>query len=220
MSTIIKVAIADDHGLLRQGLISLIQKMEGIVVIGEVSSGEEAVNFAAAHNPDVFLIDIVMGGMSGIEATRWIKEQNREIKVILISSEVKGSFVTEGIQAGIDGYLNKNTDQPTLFNAIKAVYKGDRYFSPEITAIAFQTTHRKDISSFESQTVFSKQERKILKLLAKGKRMDEISNELFMTTQTTQLYIADLLNRLNLSDVAQLAQYGVDHHFNQNKPPE
>jgi two-component system response regulator NreC len=218
MSTIIKVAIADDHGLLRQGLISLIQKMEAIIVIGEVSSGEEAVNFAAAHNPDVFLIDIVMGGMSGIEATRWIKEQNQKIKVILISSEVKGSYVTEGIQAGIDGYLNKNTDQPTLFNAIKAVYKGDRYFSPEITAIAFQNTHRKEIS--ESQTVFSKQERKILVLLANGKQMDEISNELFMTTQTTELHVADLLNRLNLSDVVQLAQYGVDHHFNQNKPPE
>jgi DNA-binding NarL/FixJ family response regulator len=87
MKELIKIAIADDHALLRSGIVSLLQKMDDIFVMGEMESGEEAVNFANSHNPDIFLIDIVMAGMSGIEATRWIKEQTPSVKVILISSE-------------------------------------------------------------------------------------------------------------------------------------
>lgn len=97
-SAAIKVAIADDHGLLRQGIVSLIDNMKGVEVAGQMSSGEEAVNFAREHRPDVFLLDIVMRGMTGIEATRWIKEQNPEIKVILISGEVNKELITAGIK--------------------------------------------------------------------------------------------------------------------------
>ena len=144
MGNPIKVAIADDHGLLRQGIISLIQKMDGIDMIGEMSSGEEAVNFAREHNPDVFLIDIVMRGMTGIEATRWIKEQTPAVKIILISSEVSKDFISAGIKSGIDGYLNKDIDLKTLQTAIQTVMKGERYFSPEITALVFQDFYLKE----------------------------------------------------------------------------
>src|SRR5690349_5288256 len=114
MSDTIRLAIADDHALLRQGIVSLLEKVEGITIIGEMSSGEEAVNFASEQAPDVFLLDIVMAGMTGIEATRWIKEQTPQVKIILISSEVSKDFISAGIKSGIDGYLNKNVDQATL----------------------------------------------------------------------------------------------------------
>jgi DNA-binding NarL/FixJ family response regulator len=114
MTNAIRVAIADDHRLLRQGVLSLLQKMDEIEVIGEVASGEEAVNFAQEHHPDVFLMDIVIRGMSGIEATRWIKEQTPGVRIILISSEVNKDFISTGIKSGIDGYLDKDVDAETL----------------------------------------------------------------------------------------------------------
>jgi DNA-binding NarL/FixJ family response regulator len=88
MSNPIRVAIADDHALLRKGIISLLNQSEAVTIIGEFSSGEEAVNFVSENPPDVFLLDIVMAGMTGIEAARWIKEQTPQVKIILISSEV------------------------------------------------------------------------------------------------------------------------------------
>src|SRR5687768_13563582 len=133
MTSPIRVAIADDHALLRQGIIALLQKADEITIVGEMSSGEEAVNFANKYTPDVFLLDIVMAGMTGIEATRWIKEQIPQVKIILISSEVSKDLISAGIKSGIDGYLNKNVDQKTLITAIQTVMKGERYFSPEIT---------------------------------------------------------------------------------------
>jgi DNA-binding NarL/FixJ family response regulator len=210
VSTPIKVAIADDHNLLRQGIITLLEKMQGIEVAGEVSSGEQAVNFAAMHKPDVFLLDIVMSGMTGIEATRWIKEQNPEIRVILISSEINRDFLAEGIKSGIDGYLNKNIDQATLFAAIEAVCKGNRYFSPEITALVFQDLYQKKAHLSRKKTGLSKREEEILKLIADGKTLKDIAEKLFISTKTVETHKLNIQGKLNLSNVAQLVKYAIE----------
>src|SRR5688572_10845546 len=105
MSNSINVLLVDDHTILRDGLASILNQVEGINVVGGVSSGEEAVNSIKTYNPHIILMDIMMTGMTGLEATRWIKEQDSSIKVIIISSEIKKEFVSEGIKCGIDGYL-------------------------------------------------------------------------------------------------------------------
>src|SRR5688572_17165152 len=125
-----KVVIVDDHGLLRQGIASLLQDAPDIEVLTCVASGEEAINLPDSLHPDVFLMDIVMKGMTGIEATRWIKEQNPNTKVILISSEVSKDYITAGVKSGIDGYLPKDVSKEELLTAIRTVYKGNRFFSP------------------------------------------------------------------------------------------
>src|SRR5687767_8099337 len=109
MTSKIRFAIVDDHGLLRQGVHSLIQGIDDIDVVATASSGEEAVTLLSTHKPDLYLMDIVMRGMSGIEASRWIKEQSPKTKIILISSEVNKEFIAAGIKAGINGYLPKDT---------------------------------------------------------------------------------------------------------------
>ena len=122
----VKVLIVDDHRLLRDGMAALLKNVEDIDIVGSVPSGEEAISIFPSLKPDVILMDIMMGGMTGIEATRWIKEQDNNVKVILISSEIKKELVTAGIQCGIDGYLPKDVDQATLEEAIRTVTKGGR----------------------------------------------------------------------------------------------
>ena len=107
----IKVLVVDDHTLVRDGLSSILSHVDGITICGSCSTGEEAIGLARTLNPDVVLMDIMMRGMTGIEATRWLKEQNAQIKVILISMEVKKEYVTTGIKSGIDGYLPKDVSK-------------------------------------------------------------------------------------------------------------
>src|SRR6185436_7734148 len=107
----IKVLLVDDHVLLRDGVAVLLKQADDIQVVGSFATGEEAVSKVSALLPDVIVMDIHLTGMTGIEATRWIKERNPRIKVILLSMEVKREFVSSGIQAGIDGYLPKDVEK-------------------------------------------------------------------------------------------------------------
>lgn len=214
MSDTIRLAIADDHALLRQGIVSLLEKAEGISIIGEMSSGEEAVNFANEHTPDVFLLDIVMAGMTGIEATRWIKEQTPQVKIILISSEVSKDFISAGIKSGIDGYLNKNVDQKTLITAIKTVIKGERYFSPEVTALVFQDFFLKEKEGkglpSKKKTGLSKREEEVLTLIAHGKSLKEIADDLFISIKTVETHKLHIQDKLGLTNTAQLVKYAIE----------
>ena len=139
----IKVLIVDDHRLLRDGLAALLKQAPDIEIVGSVPSGEEAINIFPTLRPDVILMDIMMGGMTGIEATRWVKEQDSHVKVILISSEIKKELVTAGIQCGIDGYLPKDVDFNVLCDAIRTVRGGGRYFNEAITNLVFEDFYQK-----------------------------------------------------------------------------
>ena len=113
----IKLFLVDDHTLMRDGIISMLSDCSDIIVVGSCASGEEAISKVGELQPDVVLMDILLRGMTGIEATRWIKEQNKNVRVILISMEVKKEFLSAGIQCGIDGYLPKDTDRQTMITA-------------------------------------------------------------------------------------------------------
>jgi DNA-binding NarL/FixJ family response regulator len=215
MATPVKIAIADDHKLLRHGIISLLQEMKDIEIIGEMSTGEEAVNFATLHKPDVFLIDIVMTGMTGIEATRWIKEQAPQIKIILISSEVSKEYITAGVKSGIDGYLNKNISREILHEAILTVLKGERYFTPEIMQIVFQDFFAKQtggvVPAEKAGRVLTKREAEVLSLIASGKTIKQVADELFISAKTVETHKIHIQDKLGLTNTAQLVKYAIDH---------
>lgn len=217
MTDPIRVAIADDHALLRKGIISLLEKAEGIVIAGEMSSGEEAVNFANEHTPDVFLLDIVMRGMTGIEAARWIKEQSPQVKIILISGEVNKDLISAGIKSGIDGYLNKDIDQKTLITAIQTVVKGERYFSPEITALVFQDFFLKEKNGkglpSKKKTGLSKREEEVLTMIATGKSLKEIAEDLFISVKTVETHKLHIQDKLGLTNTAQLVKYAIEKNL-------
>src|SRR5258707_15802506 len=113
----IKILLVDDHSLMREGMAAMLRDVEDIEIVGSIASGEEAVNLADQLNPNLILMDIMLRGMTGIEATRWIKERNPNIKIILISMEVSKDYISAGIKSGVDGYLHKDSEKTTLIEA-------------------------------------------------------------------------------------------------------
>jgi DNA-binding NarL/FixJ family response regulator len=156
-----------------------------------------------------------MRGMSGIEATRWIKEQKPETKVILISSEVNKEFIAAGIKAGINGYLPKDSNRETLFQAIKAVMKGERFFSPEVTSLVFEDFYLKEKEGKglpkKRTSDLSKREEEVLALIASGKSLREIADTLFISVKTVETHKQHIQEKLNLKNTAQLVRYAIDN---------
>jgi DNA-binding NarL/FixJ family response regulator len=211
----IKVVIVDDHALLRQGIHSLLQGIDDIDIVATASSGEEAVTLLNTCSPDVFLMDIVMKGMNVIEATRWIKEQNPESRVILISSEVSKEYITDGIKAGINGYLPKASNKDTLVEAIHRVMKGERFFSPEVTSLVFQDFYLKEKDGRglpgKKTKELSKREEEVLVLIAQGRSLREAADELFISVKTVETHKQHIQEKLGLKNTAQLVKYAIDN---------
>ncbi len=210
----IKVVLVDDHSLLREALGVMLQQIDDIQIIGSVSSGEEIINKVQALNPHVILMDIMMKGMTGIEATRWIKERNSAIKIILLSSEIKKEFVTAGIQAGIDGYLPKDIEKEALVKAIRAVMNGEKYFNEAITSLVFEDFYTKEKTSHHTHkqlqlTDLSKRELEVLSLVANGKSNKEAADLLFISTKTIDTHKMHILDKLGLKNTAELVRYAI-----------
>jgi DNA-binding NarL/FixJ family response regulator len=212
----IKVLLVDDHTLMRDGLASILYKTEDIVVVGTPSSGEEAINQTRDIKPDVVLMDIIMKGMTGIEAARWIKEQDASVKIILISMEVKKEFISAGIKAGIDGYLHKDSDKETLIEAIRSVMKGEKYFNEAITKLVFEdfyTNERTDKEEKPERKKLSgeltKREYEVLEWVAEGKSNKEVADHLFISVKTVETHKMHILEKLGLKNTAEVVKYAI-----------
>lgn len=209
-----RVLIVDDHRLLRDGLAALLGQAEDIQVVGSVPSGEEAISVFPSLKPDIILMDIMMGGMTGIEATRWIKEQDSQVKVILISSEIKKELVTAGIQCGIDGYLPKDVDLSILREAIRTVKNGGRYFNEAITNLVFEDFYQKKKLTNTNGKVtlpndLTKREQEVLALVASGKSNQEVADDLFISIKTVDTHKNHILDKLGLKNTAELVRYAI-----------
>jgi DNA-binding NarL/FixJ family response regulator len=210
----IKVLLVDDHTLVRDALAIMLKQVDDIQVVGALSSGEDAVNKVNILMPDVILMDIMLKGMTGIEATRWIKERNSKIKIILLSMEVKKEFVTAGIQSGIDGYLPKDVERNILLDAIRMAHQGGKYFNEAITSLVFEDFYKKEKSTLQAEerlkvTDLTKREREVLALVANGKSNKEVADQLFISTKTVDTHKTHILDKLGLKNTAELVKYAI-----------
>lgn len=210
----IKVLLVDDHRLLRDGLSAMLADVEDMEIVGSLDSGEETIAQLTSIQPDVILMDILMKGMTGIEATRWIKEQNKCIKVILISAEVKKELVEAGIQCGIDGYLPKDVSKDILVEAIRAVAGGERFFGEAITHLVFDDFFKKKRATFPTGQItvtsdLTKREQEVLAAIASGRSSHEIADELFISVKTVDTHRSHILDKLGLKNNAELVRYAI-----------
>ncbi|GAB1446546.1 MAG: response regulator transcription factor [Cyclobacteriaceae bacterium] len=210
----IKVLLTDDHKLIREGIEAMLSNTPDIEVIGSVGSGEDAVNYVREKRPDVVLMDIVMGGMSGIEATRWIKDLDPSIKILLVTMEISKEYVSAGIKSGVDGYLPKDIDKKMLVDAIKQVSRGERYFNEAIMKLVFEEfyTHEKLKSPINKlPNDLTKREFEILGLVASGKTNKELAEMLFISIKTVETHKTHILEKLNLKNTNELIKYAIKH---------
>ncbi len=212
----IKILLVDDHKLIRDGIEAMLQNTEDIEIIGSVSSGEEAINEVRQNKPDVILMDIMMGGMTGVEATRWIKEFDPTVKVVLVTMEISKEYVSAGIKSGVDGYLPKDIDKETLIDAVRTVKNGGRFFNDAIMKLVFEDfySHEKLKSADKKlPNDLTKREHEILTLVASGKSNKELAESLFISIKTVETHKTNILEKLGLKNTTELVKYAIKNNI-------
>ena len=206
----IKVILADDHKIMRDGLKSMLEKQRDIEIIAEASDGRTTVELAIKLKPDVIIMDVAMPDMNGIEATRQIIKKSPKIKVVALSMHSDKQFILEMLNAGASGYLLKDCAFHELINAIHSVASNRSYLSPEIADAMIK--EYKHVISKESLSVFSlltSRERQVLQLIAEGKTTKEIAYTLKVSTKTIETYRQQIMYKLDIHTIAGLTKYAV-----------
>lgn len=202
--------MVDDHDLVRMGIVSLLSDGDKIQVIAEASSGEEAIELAKQHEPDVVLMDIRMPGMGGLEATRKLLRFNEDIKVIAVTACAEDPFASRLLQAGAAGYMTKGATADEMIMAVLKVKSGQRYISPEIA-------QRMALKPFDTQEtacpfdLLSDREMQISILIVNCVKVQEISDQLFLSPKTVNTYRYRIFEKLNITSDVELTRLAIRH---------
>jgi DNA-binding NarL/FixJ family response regulator len=200
----LRVLLADDHPVFRHGLRDLLEDTEGVEVVGEASSGEQAVRLAEEAQPDVVLMDVKMPGMSGIEASRRVHEVCPSARILILTMFQDDGTVFAAMRSGARGYVLKDADKDDLLRAVQSVARGEAIFSPAVaTRVLDYFTSPSASVPRESFPMLTDRERDLLHLLARGRSNAEIAVELGLSTKTVSNYVSSILTKLQVADRAQ-----------------
>lgn len=206
----IKILLADDHKLLREGLRALIEEQQNMIVVAEAEDGRSAVRLAAKLAPDVIVMDISMPGLNGIDATRRIAAESPDIKVIALSMHADRNFVVEMFKAGAAGYLLKDCAFEELIHAIRAVSSQKAYLSSKLSDTMIKDYvklfPKKNPSVFSALTT---REREVLQLLAEGRSTREVAANLNVSMKTVETFRQRIMKKLDIHSVAELTKYAI-----------
>jgi DNA-binding NarL/FixJ family response regulator len=210
------VLVADDHNIVRRGLVSLLSLIPEIEVVGEAADGRSAVSQTLEKKPDVVLMDISMPILNGLEATKQIKNEDSNVKVLILSAYDNESYVLESIRSGANGYLLKNSSWEDLNTAIKAVMSGQAFFSPGVSKIIADSYvkgitpgGREEHPPANGSSRLTQREREILQLVAEGKTHQQIAEILHISVRTVDTHRNNIIQKLDLHDTASLVTYAI-----------
>ena len=206
----IKVMVVDDHVVVREGIKMVLATDPELKVVGEAANGEEAVTNVKGLKPDVVVMDIAMPGLSGFEATRLIREQNPDIKVLALTVHDSEAYVFQMLQAGAVGYVLKRASAEDVIQAVKAAHRGEAILHPSVAKLLITDyLTRAEGGDESSYDTLSDREREILKLIAEGRTNKEIAQMLFLAIKTVQAHRANLMRKLNMHDRTELVKYAI-----------
>lgn len=210
MTQKIRILLADDHTLLRSGIRALLEDEPDLHVVGEAGDGREAVQLANQLRPNVVLMDIAMPMLNGLEATRQIKKQHPEVKVLVLTMYDHEEYFRQLLEAGASGYIIKRAAAGELVAAIRAVYNGQAVLSPAITRLLLEDYLHRDAGKSEADPdALSPREREVLQLIAEGKTSREIAEILNLSVKTIQSHRTSLMQKLDLHDKGELIKYAI-----------
>ena len=203
----ITVMIVDDHEMVRRGACSYLEAQPDISVVAQAGSGEEAVRLAQEHIPDVVLMDLVMPGMDGVEATRKVKNASPRTQIIILTSFHQDEYIFPALQAGAISYLLKDVKAAELLEAIRRAAQGEATLHPKIAARVIKTFQ--DLANEEASpfTALTEREMEVLKLIAKGYSNEKIAEQLVISLGTVKGHVSNILSKLHLVDRTQAAVY-------------
>ena len=206
----LKILIADDHKIFRDGLRSLFDNRPDMDVIAEAENGRTAVQMAKKLNPDVVIMDISMPDLNGIEATSRIVDQAPNVKIIALSAYSSSRFVVEILKSGASGYLLKDSAFEELLNAIDIVVANQKYLSPKITgSILNNYVLHNSTNSSSAFSILTARERETLQLVVEGKNTKQIASILHVSTKSIEMYRRNIMKKLDLHSIAELTRYAI-----------
>ncbi|MFA6426603.1 MAG: response regulator transcription factor [Phycisphaerae bacterium] len=206
----IRIALADDHKVLRHGLSKAFSNEKDMEVVGEAENGYEIIELVKKTTPDVIIMDIAMPGMNGIDATRQIIKELPDIKIIALSMHSGKKMVHEMFKAGAKGYLLKDCEYDELINAIRIVMTDKTYLSPAITEVVVENMlNPSEAEGKNAFAVLSDRERQVLQLLAEGKTTKQIARTLHVSPKTVEGHRTKIMNKLDIDSVANLTKYAI-----------
>ncbi|MCF6764477.1 UvrY/SirA/GacA family response regulator transcription factor [Thiotrichales bacterium 19S3-7] len=205
----IRVLLVDDHDLVRLGIKKLLGDVPGIKIVGEAKSGEEAIKFVNSLKPDVVLMDVKMPGIGGLEATRRIVQGQVNTKVLVVTVYGDEPYPSRVLQAGAAGYMTKGAGVDEIIKAIKTVYAGQRYISPEVAQqLALKHLSYDDESPFDN---LSERELQVLIMLTSGQKVQEIADQLYLSPKTVNSYRYRLFEKLDVETDVELTHLAFKH---------
>jgi len=207
----VRVLLADDHGIVRRGLRTLLETEAGLSVVAEASDGMEALRLAEEHEPDTLIVDIGMPKMNGIEVAARMQKLPRPPAVIILSMHSDESYITRALAAGARAYLLKDATDEDLLPAVRAVAAGKPYFSPAVTAVLVEDYMRQLRARGLTDTylLLTDREKEVLQLLAEGRSNKEVATLLDLGLSTVETHRANLMQKLNLHNTAEIVLYAV-----------
>lgn len=207
----IRIVLADDHGLVRAGIRALLEQMHGVEVLGEADNGREAIELCREKDPDIVVLDIAMPELNGLEALSRISNDYPRTRAILLTMHANEEYVLRALNAGVAGYLLKDSALAELELAIRAVARGETYLSPRISHCVIQNYRDRTLSGEGPLDSLTGRQKEILQLIAEGKTTKEIAQVLNISPKTVETHRVRIMERLSLHDIAALVRFSVCH---------
>ena len=205
----IRVMIADDHSLVREGISALLRPHAEVEVVGEASNGKEAIDKASALRPDVILMDIAMPGLGGLEATVEIKKTHPEIKILVLTQYDDAEYVSRFLKAGVSGYILKRAAGAELISAIKAVAGGESYLHPAVAAKVIEGYVGRKKETIDPYELLTDREKQVLKLIAEGYTHKEVAVALSISDKTVIAHQTNISEKLGAHTKAELIKFAI-----------
>lgn len=207
----IKIAIADDHQIVIDGLVSLLSDQEDFKIVGTFNNGAQLIEKGISLQPDLILLDIGMPVMDGITASAAIKKTHPEIKLLILTTYTEKRNIRKMLNIGVDGYLLKDSGKEAFLFAIRSIMKGSPYFDPRVTAIMMH--QKKQQRTIRESTPLTKREKEIVKLVAEGLNTNEISQRLFLSELTVETHRKNIYIKLGVNNIASLVRYAIEENL-------
>ncbi|UCF66163.1 MAG: response regulator transcription factor [Acidobacteriota bacterium] len=204
-----KVLLADDHHLVRAGIRVLLEKIGSVQIVAEAGDGREALELIDRHRPDVALLDITMPGLNGLEVAARTAKTCEKTRIIILSMHADEGYVAQALRAGVAGYLLKDAVATELGLALTAVARGETYLSPAISSKVVEGFLRAGEEKADPLSVLTARQREILQLIAEGRSTKQIAADLDVSVKTVETHRAQLMERLDIHDVAGLVRFAV-----------
>jgi len=208
-----KILIVDDHEVVRDGLKNILSSLDNTIIIGEASNGEEAVKMYMTLKPDVVIMDISMPGVSGIEATRIIKQKDPDAKILILTMHDNQEYLNQIIRSGAKGFILKNTDKQELLEAVQTVTRGENFFSKDISKLIIENyirSAKENENKTHNEVPLTKREIEVLKLIASGHSNQQIANILYISYNTVDTHRKNIMHKLAIKNTAGLVRYAIE----------